>query len=210
MGQPAGGRPPARGFWQDSAAHGVGPSGYTQPITTERGDKLGISVCATVDPETFRTRFERYESDLFSLSIFLADAFCRLATEDRPSTFNPTDDQLHILRAVAMGASEEDLRERRYQYGSYVTLERSICALFCTRTVAQAAVLAARIGLLAEAPLTKADILTKSEKAATGQIVATAPSGASLRRLARIRTPVAEPDTHAEGASIFQLRARKV
>lgn len=198
--------PRLAGFWEDSVAHGIGPSGFTQPITTERGDTVGVSVCSKMEPEAFRDHFGPYESDLFSLGIFLADAFCRLASDDRPDKFNPTDDQLLILRAVAMGASEEELRVRTYQYGSYATLERSICALFRTRTVPQAAVLAARIGLLAEAPLVKADILTSSDKVATGTVVATRPNGASLRRLARIRTPTAEPPAcEGEGALILSL-----
>lgn len=194
-------------FWEDSSAHGVGPSGFTQPVLTERGDLIGISVASTDDSETFRDHFERYESDLFSLGIFLADAYCRLASDDRPSTFNPSDDQLHILRAIAMGASEEELRSRVYQFGSYPNLERSICTLFQTRTVAQAAVLAARIGLLSEAPLAKSDVLTVAEKTVMGGVVMVPPSGTSLRRLARIRTPVTETFAFAEEeARVVPLR----
>lgn len=174
-------------FWADAAAHGVGPSGYTIPITTERGDKLAISVCSGEEEEPFRDRVHHCESDIFSLSIFLSDAFCRLASENRPNSFNPTDDQLTILRAVAMGVDEAELAAQNYHYGSYKTLQRSICALFCTKTVAQAAVLAARIGLLAEAPLTRADVLAASERGAARPVVVTSPNGISLRRLARMR-----------------------
>ena len=185
---------PLRTFWADAAAHGVGPSGFTLPITTERGDKLAISLCSAEEEEPFRARLQRCHSDLFSLGIFLCDAFCRLASDDRPASFNPTDDQLTILRAISMGVDEAELGQRSYQYGSYKTLQRSICALFRTKTVAQAAILAARIGLLAEAPLTKADILTSSDKTSTGPAVG-APTAAPLRRLARIRNPVVEPVT---------------
>ena len=99
-----------------------------------------------------------------------------------------------------MGAGEPELRERTYQDGSYATLERSICALFRTRTVAQAAVMAARIGLLADAPLTKADVLAASGKA--GRVVVTSPNGASLRRLARLRTPTPEANG---GAKVLRM-----
>ncbi len=201
-----GGSPTLRAFWDNSAAHNVGPSGFTQPITTERGDKVGISICSTLDPETFRDHFEPYESDFLSLGIFLVDAFCRLAWDDRPDTFNPSDDQLLILRAIAMGSSEDDLRARTYQYGSFATLERSICALFRTRTIAQAAVLAARIGLLADAPLTKADVLAASDKVATGGIVVTSPNGASLRQLARIRTPCLESEFAEDAPRVVHFR----
>ena len=185
--------PVARTFWEDSRAHGIGPAGYTRPIVTERGDRLAISVSSPLDPESFRDRFERYEDDLFNLGIYLADSFCRLASDDRPDTFSPTDDQLRILRALALGVTEDDLRQRSYQYGSYATLERSICALFRTKTVVQAAILATRIGLLADAPLTKADILAAPDVTAVGRLIV-APTGAPLRRLARLRTPAPEPE----------------
>jgi hypothetical protein len=182
-----------RTFWEDSKAHGIGPAGYTRPIVTERGDRLAISVSSPLDPDTFRDRFERYEDDLFNLGIYLADSFCRLASDDRPDTFNPTDDQLRILRALALGVTEDDLRQHSYQYGSYDTLERSICALFRTKTVVQAAILATRIGVLADAPLTKADILAAPDITAMGRLIV-APTGAPLRRLARLRAPAPEPE----------------
>jgi hypothetical protein len=183
--------PVLRSFWEEAAAHGIGPSGYTLPIVTERGDKLAISLASRLDPETFRPRIDRFENDIFSLSIFLADAFGRLASVDRPASFDPTDDQLAVLRAIAMGVDEAELRSRSYQHGSYTTLERSICTLFRTRTVAQAAVLAARIGLLADAPLARADILAASTM---GGLPGIGSDGAlPMRRLARLRS-VAIPE----------------
>jgi Autoinducer binding domain len=200
--------PAVRIFWRESVDHGIGPSGYTLPLVTERGDKLAISMASRMPTEGFRERIHRLEGDIFSLGIFLADAFCRLASEDRPASFNPTDDQLAVLRAIAMGADEGDLRSRNYQYGSYVTLERSICALFRTRTVAQAAVLAARIGLLADAPLARTDILAASSKA---EDVPAAPQVGTLprRRLARMRSPAA-PEAPAQPAKNAQAEQMAV
>jgi len=177
-----------RSFWADSIAHGIGPSGYTQPIVTERGDRLAVSFCSDEDTNSFYQRMVRHESDLFSIGIYLSDTFCRLASEDRPSQFHPTDDQLMVLRAISTGAEEADLERLIYQYGSFPTMKRSVCELFRTKTLAQAAVIAARVGLLVDAPLTKADIL-----AASGQRIV-APDqepilAAPLRRLARMRHP---------------------
>jgi hypothetical protein len=182
--------PLLQAFWADAAAHGVGPSGFTMPIETQRGDRLALSLCSAEEDEPFRERIDRFECDLRSLGIFLSDTFCRLASEDRPPDFNPTDDQLAVLRAIAMGADEAELSGRGYRNTSWKALERSICELFRTRTLAQAAVLAARIGLLAEAPLTKADILTGS---AVPSRFAPAPARPSLLRLARLRGPAADP-----------------
>jgi Autoinducer binding domain len=178
--------PAVRAFYHDAKAHGVGPSGYTLPIITERGDKIAISVSSPEDREAFRERIRHVEQDLLTVGFCITEAFSRLASEDRPAVFTPTDDQLAILRAVAMGADEEELRAGKYLYGSFVTLERSICSLFRTRTIAQAAVVAARVGLLTNSPFTKADILVGSARVPNGRVVAN-PNGASMRRLFRMR-----------------------
>jgi hypothetical protein len=181
--------PPVRAFYHDAKNHGVGPSGFTLPIITERGDKICISVSSPDDRESFRERIRHYEEDLLAVGFCITEAFSRLASEDRPTVFTPTEDQMAILRAVAMGADEEELRSRDYLYGSYSTLERSILNLFRTRTVAQAAVVAARVGLLTNSPLTKADILVGSSSMPTNR-VDTRSSAASVRRLIRMRSIV--------------------
>ena len=87
-----------------------------------------------------------------------------------------------------MGAGAEELREATYLYGSYTTLERSICAIFRTGTITQAAILAARVGLLTNAPLTKADIMIGSSRVAPNRVVTTR-NAASMRRLIKMRNP---------------------
>ena len=110
---------PVRAFYHDAKSHGVGPSGYTLPIITERGDKIAISVSSPDEREAFRERIRHYEEDLLTLGFCITEAFSRLASDDRPMAFTPTDDQMAILRAVAMGADEEELRAGKYLYGSY-------------------------------------------------------------------------------------------
>ena len=173
-------------FYRDAKAHGVGPSGYTLPIITERGDKIAISVSSPEDREAFRDRIRHVEQDLLSVGFCITEAFSRLASEDRPTEFVLTDDQMTILRSVAMGAGVEELHAATYQYGSYTTLERSICAMFRTRTITQAAILAVRVGLLTNAPLTKADIMIGSSRVAPNRVVTT-PNAASMRRLINMR-----------------------
>jgi hypothetical protein len=135
-----------------------------------------------------------FEEDMLAVGFCITEAFSRLASEDRPMSFTPTADQLAILRAVAMGADEKELRAGKYLYGSYTTLERSICSLFRTRTVAQAAVVAARIGLLTNSPLTKADIMVGSDRLPTNGVVTT-PNAASVRRLIKMRNIVPGEET---------------
>ena len=178
--------PAVLAFYHDAKAHGIGPSGYTLPIITERGDKIAISVSSPEDREAFRERIRHVEQDLLGVGFCITEAFSRLASEDRPTEFALTDDQMAILRAVAMGAGDEELRAASYLFGSYSTLERSICTIFRTRTITQAAILAARVGLLTNAPLTKADILVGSSRAPTSRVV-TSPNAASMRRLIKMR-----------------------
>ncbi len=178
--------PSTLAFYHDAKAHGVGPSGYTLPVITERGDKIAISVSSPEGREAFRDRISHVEQDLLSVGFCITESFSRLASEDRPTEFVLTDDQMTILRAVAMGAGLEELREATYLYGSYTTLERSICAIFRTGTITQAAILAARVGLLTNAPLTQADIMIGSKRVAVNRVV-TNPNAASMRRLIKMR-----------------------
>ena len=53
--------------------------------------------------------------------------------------------------------------------------------------------LAARVGILVDAPLTKADILAASGETAIGNVVVS-PNGASLRRLVRMRNAAPAPE----------------
>jgi hypothetical protein len=182
--------PAMRTFCRDARAHGIGPSGYSLPIITERGDKIAVSVSSRERSDAFRDRIHYVEHELNTVAFCLSEAFSRLASEDRPTEFSVTDDQLMVLRRVAMGSGEEDLRNATYQFGSYATLERSICSLFRTRNIAQAAIIAARVGLLTNTPLTKADILVGSNRMAPGR--SDVASNAALRRLARMRKVLTE------------------
>lgn len=151
------------GFWKDFTAHGLSAIGYTEPFLTERGDKLALSVCSRMDQDRFYQHIDRFQADLAILGISLGEAFCRLASETRPTSFNPTDEQIELLRAIAGGVDEAELRISTARFACYEKLSQSICELFRTRTVSAAAVLAARIGLLHDAPLCKTDILTMSQ-----------------------------------------------
>ncbi|MCB1404587.1 MAG: hypothetical protein KDJ81_18275, partial [Rhodobacteraceae bacterium] len=65
-------------------------------------------------------------------------------------------------------------------------LERSICSLFRTKTVAQAAVVAAQVGLLTNSPITKADILVGSQRTPAFRIDPQS-SASAVRRMIRMR-----------------------
>lgn len=196
--------PQVRAFCQDARAHGVGPAGYTLPIMTERGDRIAISVSAGEDRDGLRDAIHFYQSDLLTVGFSLTEAFSKLSSDERPADFSPTDDQLLILRAVAMGVDEAELRARNYLYGSYVTLERSICSLFRTKTVAQAAVVAAQVGLLTNSPITKADILVGSKKPPAFRVDAHS-NAAAVRKMIRMRSvgPIS-PELEPKDPGVFR------
>ena len=73
------GDPGTLAFYHDAKAHGVGPSGYTLPIITERGDKIAISVSSPEDREAFRERIRHVAQDLHSVGFCITEAFSRLA-----------------------------------------------------------------------------------------------------------------------------------
>jgi hypothetical protein len=187
-------------FWNDAKHFGVGTSGYSITVDTECGNRLAVSVSSTEERVSFRTTFERHRTDLASLAVLLSESFASLASESRPMSFNLTDDQMMVLRAIAKGARESDLKNMTFLYGSFATIERSICDLFRTRTIAQAAVFAAKIGLFDNAPLTKADVMTSSSKALTARVVAIS-SATSLRRLFRAHSAFTPFDSVGESTT---------
>lgn len=154
--------PVVNSFWRDAEAFGVGSSGYTLPLRTEQGDTVAVSVSSMRDRYEFRERFRRHEDDFLILGLALGETFRRIASDDRPASFNPSDDEIMLLRAIARGEDEAAMREKDYLYGSYTTTVRSICRQFHTKTAAQAAVLAGRLGLLDNTPLAEGDIMASA------------------------------------------------
>lgn len=176
--------PVCAAFKNDAVAHGVGPSGYSVPILAENGDIFGLSIASTLSSEEFRDRFDRMEQDFLTLAGYFGDAFWRLAAQSRPNDFSPNRDHLMVLRAIAMGAGEEDLRALPFEHGCLETVEASLCSVFQTKTTAQAAVIAARLDLLDLDAARETDVLTVSAKKEEPAVVTTT-AAAYLQRWAR-------------------------
>jgi hypothetical protein len=151
--------PVTEAFLRDARAQGVGSEGFSQPVDTPRGDRLALTLATTEDPSAFRTRFECFRPDVVVIAPHAVDAFLRLASDPRPRSLHPTDAQMLLLRAIAAGEDPAALRTATFDGMSYGELERTVCVLFHTRTVAQAAVVAAQLGLLEDFPLSRPDIL---------------------------------------------------
>lgn len=139
----------------------------------------------------------------------LTEAFSRLASDERPTDFTPTDDQLSILRAVAMGASEAELRGRTYLYGSYVTLEKVDLqpvphqdgGAGCGRGGAGRA--------LTNSPITKADILVGLRRPPEFRVDAQT-SASAVRRMIRMQRVGPRIVRRRRPESLFRLPCREL
>ncbi len=154
--------PAVNSFWRDAATFGIGSSGYSLPLRTEHGDIVAVSVSSIRDAFDFKDRFRRHHEDFLILGLALGDTFRRIASNDRPASFNPSDDEIMLLRSIARGEDETAMQAMDYLYGSYTTTVRSVCRQFQTKTAAQAAVLAGRLGLLDDTPLVSGDIMASA------------------------------------------------
>ena len=147
-------------FYHDAKTYGVGPSGYTLPIITERGDKIAIWVSSPEDREAFRDRIRHVEQDLLTVGFWITEAFSRLASRvARRVALTRRRDRHFPLRGD--GRRRRGVRSADYLYGSYSTLERSTAPCSAPRTT-PGGDLAARVSLLTHAPPTKADRLGSS------------------------------------------------
>lgn len=147
-------------FMQEATAAGVGSVGYTCVVDTDAKDRFALSVTSNELCDAFDARIEELAHDLAVLASTMSKAFVDIATGGRQKIDELAPDMLRYLRAAATGAAPEQLERMQFAYGSAKTLEKSICAMFRTRTVTEAVVIAARIGWLGSTPLDKSEIVT--------------------------------------------------
>jgi hypothetical protein len=152
--------PITRYFIKAGLKAGIGPSGVSLVQQASNGSTIGVTLCSTMDHETFRTVFGSQLSDFEEIAAIMVAAFSQLACENNQAPFNPTDDQLKVLSALASGRSMGDIETFHFVYGSFKTIEKSILKSFGARTLAQATALAANLGLLEDLPYFKEDVFT--------------------------------------------------
>lgn len=187
-------------FMKEALRCGVGPSGYTSITRVESGDVFAVSVCSSLDAGMFREGFEGLLQDFEVLSFYLSEAFVAVAGTGAVENTRPTDDQLRVLRGIAEGMSWEELERMEMRYGSFKTVSKSLRTMFHATTLMQAAVQAARIGLIDTAPFNTNNVLSSVSQQSVASI-ARSDNVASLRRYAKQRkrnaltvaTPACEP-----------------
>ena len=166
--------PMTKHFIKSSNQAGIGPSGVSVVQQASNGSTVGVTLCSTVDQETFRRHFEPQLSDFEEIAAIIVTVFCELACEHNQAPFNPTDDQLKVLRALACGHSTAEVEAFRFLYGSFRTIEKSILKSFGAKTLAHATAIAASMGLLDDLPYFEEDIFAVRPKLAALEDLATA------------------------------------
>lgn len=147
-------------FIRSCIDEGIGPSGLSFVEQAANGATICVTLCSVADHETFRNDFQVRLSDFRELAQIMVEIFCELASEHNQAPFNPTDDQLKVLRALASGRPLAEVEAFNFLFGSFKTIEKSILRCFGARTLAQATALAANMGLLENLPYFEEDIFT--------------------------------------------------
>jgi hypothetical protein len=137
---------------------GIGPSGVSSVRRTSNGTTVGVTLCSTVDKDTFRKAMEPQLADFEEIAAIMRAVFSDFACEHNEAPFNPTDDQLKVLRAIASGRCLTEVRSFNFLYGSFKTIETSILRSFGAKTLAHATAIAANMGLLEDLPYFKEDV----------------------------------------------------
>lgn len=150
--------PMTKSFIKAAYSHGVGPSGVTCVEQAANGGIVAVTFSSTRDHATFRQVFTPKVSDFLDIVPVVIGVFSDLACDQNDAPFNPTDDQLKVLRALASGKSMAEIEAFHFSYGSFRTIEKSILKSFGAKTLAQAAALASNKGLLENLPYFEEDI----------------------------------------------------
>ncbi len=164
------GSPFMQAVMDDAHRNGLGRSGFTSLCVHDDGDKFALVACSDLAPEEFKKEFAFKQADFGEVCAVFADAIHRIVGRDRNVMNNLSPDAMRLMRAIATGATQDELEKMSFIYGSYWTVEKETCRRFQTRTLMEATVMAARMGLLNTSPLTDDDV----------QVVAPSPLGVGL------------------------------
>jgi hypothetical protein len=150
--------PISRKYQIDAQSIGIGPIGATFVSDDSKGDVCAVSISSQEGARWFRDKFEVKRHDFCNLSNLIIEVFKDLSCTNCSRPTNLTDDQIRVLYDIAHGVSEVELEKKKYLFGSYNNVKQSILRICGTKTLAQATVLAAKLGLLEEVPYTRKDI----------------------------------------------------
>lgn len=150
--------PMAVGFWRDAERFGIGPSGLTMPLPGPGGERMAFSLISALPVQIFAERMHERRHDLCQLVSGYAEAFRRVAVHGPDAAPVLNDWEVTLLRGLASGDDETALKSQLAAVTDIFRLESRLLEAFRARTLAQAAAVATRLGLLDGAPLLAGDI----------------------------------------------------
>jgi hypothetical protein len=143
-------------FRQAAIAAGIGPSGYTLPVSFSDGIRIACTVTSHDEPEAFRERFSRQEHDLRLLLEELGEVFFNIV--DRVPTCTAALDQLRFKVLLGLARGSELSRLCRDLEVDPDKITARICEFYGARTLCQALAVSIQSGHLDEWPFEIAEI----------------------------------------------------
>ena len=151
--------PMVQSYMAAALSYGIGPSGVTFAANNNYGDTCAISYSSDISPSTFRNYLSSIICDLCEVSRIIINVFSEMSLGATVNEFRLTDDQIRVLYDVSHGLPEEHLSRMTYLFGSYENVKESILRICGAKTLAQAAVMAMKHGMLENIPPARRDIV---------------------------------------------------
>ena len=144
-------------FFADADRFGVGRAGYTLPLRVWKDLRIALTLSSDRPDADFRLTLEPQLPDLEILGEQIIAAFADLASAEFRADRRPPLQLLHLLRALALGASLEEACARS-GVTDCAAAEAAIRDFYGARTLVQAAMVAVRLKHLDALPFERSDI----------------------------------------------------
>lgn len=151
--------PYVRQFMEEAAEAGVGPSGYTIPVTLSGGDRYALSVSSKLPPKEFEAAIKPYIHDLKDFAGYFVSAFrLRLNFADL-SAISPTEVELRLLKSVAIGKTDTAIEAEGFLDEPIEVVKKRTMTTFGAKSLEHALTLAIAFGKIVVAPLAPGEVI---------------------------------------------------
>ncbi|WP_108260553.1 autoinducer binding domain-containing protein [Mangrovicoccus ximenensis] len=156
--------PRVAGFFSAAAELGVGAAGYTLPKRIWKDLRVALTLSSDQPDAEFREALQPQISDFEFLADQILRSYAEIASEEIRSDRRPPLELLRLLQALFQGAT---MAEACTRYGGMDPdeAEARISAYYGTRTLMQAAMIAARLHHLDSLPYERSDIAGEDRSA---------------------------------------------
>ncbi|WP_171060517.1 autoinducer binding domain-containing protein [Poseidonocella sp. HB161398] len=157
--------PRVAGFFASASELGVGAAGYTLPKRIWKDLRVALTLSSVQTDLAFRDAMEPQLGDFEIIAEQVLRSFAELASEEVRADSRPPLELLRLLYALSQGATLEEACAR-YGHPEAAEAEAEIRAYYGTRTLVQAAMIAARLRHLEALPFDRSDIAGTADGAA--------------------------------------------